>query len=134
MTVIENLPVTNSDLPERLLLRLPIRDSSIVSSLTGSSGKISGGRRKGGRNKTTVDKIKSHLTDCGSPTQQILMIKAILKDPTYSEQSDQVDIINIEQDLPTIIDILNKIVKRNDEIVTCDVNTRRRVRARRRLI
>ena len=67
-TVIENLPVTNSDLPERLLLRLLIRDSSIVSSLTGSSGKVSGGRRKGGRNKTTVDKIKNLLTDCGSLT------------------------------------------------------------------
>ena len=55
MTVIENLPVTNSDLPERLLLRLPIRDSSIVSSSTGLSGKVSGGRRKGGRNKSTID-------------------------------------------------------------------------------
>ena len=36
--------------------------------------------------------------------------------------------------MPTIIDILNKIDKRNDEIVSCDVNIRRRGRARRRFI
>ena len=57
-----------------------------------------------------------------------------MKDPVYSDQSDQVDVINTEQDSPTIIDILNKIDKRNDDIVTSDVNTRQRVRARRRLI
>ena len=48
MTVIENLPVTNVDIHESLLLRLPIRDSYTVSPLTGSSGSVSGGRRKGG--------------------------------------------------------------------------------------
>ena len=69
MTVIEKLPVINVDIPEFILSRLPIRDNSVVSSLIGSSGKISGGRRKGGRKKATVDKIKSLLTDCGSPPQ-----------------------------------------------------------------
>ena len=57
-----------------------------------------------------------------------------MKDPIYSEQSDQIDIMNTEQDSPIIIYILNKIDKRNEEIVTSDVNTRRRVKARRRLI
>ena len=57
-----------------------------------------------------------------------------MKDPIYSKQSDQVDTINTEQDSPTIITILNKIDKRNDEIVSCDLYTGRRVRARRRLI
>jgi len=57
-----------------------------------------------------------------------------LKDLIDSKQSDQVDIINTEQDSPTIIDILNKIDKRNDEIVSSDVNTRRGVKARRKLI
>ena len=57
-----------------------------------------------------------------------------MKDSIYSEQSDQVDIIDTEQDSPTIINILNKIDKRNDEIITSDVNTKRRVRARQRLI
>ena len=57
MTVIENLPVTNVDIPKYLLSRLPIRDGSVVSSLTGLSGQMYGGRRKGERNKTTVDKI-----------------------------------------------------------------------------
>ena len=57
-----------------------------------------------------------------------------MKDPIYSEQSDSVDIINTEQDSSTIIDILNKIDKKNKETVSSDVNTRRRVKARRRLI
>ena len=69
MTVIENLPVTNANIPEFLLSRLPIRKNSVVSSLTGSSGKVFSGRRKSGRNKSTVDKIKSLLTDCDIPSQ-----------------------------------------------------------------
>ena len=107
MTVIENLPVTNADIPERLLSRLSIRDSSVVYLLTGLRGKVSGGWRKGGWNNTTIYKIKNLLTDYGSPTQHILTIK-IMKDSIFSEQSDQVDIINTEQDSPAIIDILNK--------------------------
>ena len=79
VTVIENLSVTTVDITECLLSRLPIRDSSIVSSSTGLSGKVSGGRRKGGRNKSTADKIKNLLTDCGSPSQQLLTIKSLLK-------------------------------------------------------
>ena len=52
----------------------------------------------------------------------------------FSEQSDQVDIINTEQDSSTIINILNKRDKRNDEIVSSDVNTIWRVTARRKVI
>ena len=102
MTVIENLLVANVDTPAILLSRLPIRDSSVVSSLTSLCGMVSCGRRKGERNKTTVGKIKNLLTDYGNPTQQILTIKAILKDSMSSEQSDQVGIINTEQDFPII--------------------------------
>ena len=47
MTIIENLPVTNAEFSECLLSRLLIQDSSVLSSLTGSSGKVSSGRRKG---------------------------------------------------------------------------------------
>ena len=75
-----------------------------------------------------MDKIKSLLTNWGSPSQRILTIKSILKDLIYSEQSDQVDIIDTKQDSPTIIDIIKKIDKRNKEIVSSDVNTRRRVK------
>ena len=85
MTVIENLPVINVDIPESSLSYLPIRDSYTVSLLSGSSGKVYGGRRKYGKNKSTVDKIKTLLTDFGSPTQHILTIKTILKNPIYSE-------------------------------------------------
>ena len=113
MTVIKNLPVTNADIFEFFLSRLSIRNGSVVSSLTGSSDKIFGDWCKGGRNKSTVDKIKSLLTDCGSPTQQLFTIKAILKYPIYSEQSDQVDMNGKEQNSTTIIDILNKIDKNN---------------------
>ena len=38
MTVIENLPVTNAEFSECLLSRIPIRDRSVLSSLTASSG------------------------------------------------------------------------------------------------
>ena len=57
-----------------------------------------------------------------------------MKDPIYSEQSDQVGVINTKQNSPKIIDIINKIDKRNKKIVSSDVNTRRRVKVRRRLI
>ena len=67
MTVIENLPITNTDNHESLLSCLSNRDISVVSLLTGSSGKVSGGRRKV-EEKSTVDKIKKRLSDCGSPT------------------------------------------------------------------
>ena len=50
LTIIENLPVTNEGIPKSLLSRLPIRNSSVLSSLTGLSGKIAG-RRKSRRNK-----------------------------------------------------------------------------------
>ena len=130
MIIIENLPVTNAEFSEFLLSRLPIRDSSVLSSLTGSSGKVSSGRRKGSRINPIVDRMKILLTHCGSPSQQLLTIKALLKDLIYGEQSEQVD----NNESPTIADILNKIDTRNLEIVSCDINTRRRVRARRRLI
>ena len=57
-----------------------------------------------------------------------------MKDPIYSEQSNQIDMINTEQDSPTIIVILNKIDKKNKGIVISNVNTRRKVKTRRRLI
>ena len=68
MTVIENLPVTNAEFSEWLLSRLQIRDSSVLSSLTGSSGKVSSGRRKGSRNNSIVDRMKVLLTDCSRPS------------------------------------------------------------------
>ena len=47
MTIIETLTVTNAEFSECLLSRLPVRDSFVLSSLTGSSGKENNGRRKG---------------------------------------------------------------------------------------
>ena len=71
MTIIENLPVTNAKFSECLLSRLPIWDSSVSFSLTGSSGKENNGRCKGSRNNSIVDRMKILLTDCGSPSQQL---------------------------------------------------------------
>ena len=110
--------------------RIPIRDSFVLSSLTGSSGKVSSGRRKGSRNYPIVYRMKILLTNCGSPSQQLLTIKVLLKNPIYGEKCEQVN----NKESPTIADTLNKIDKRNEEIVSSDINIRRRVRARRRLI
>ena len=118
MTIIENLSVTNAEFSECLLLRIPIRDSFVLSSLTGSSGKVFSGRRKGSRNISIIDKMKILLTDCGSPSQQLLTIKALLKDPIYGKQSEQVD----NKESPIIADILNKRDKRNKEIVSRCIN------------
>ena len=68
MVIIENLPITNTDFPNNLLSRLPIRDNYVVSSLTGWSGKGSD-RHKSGRDKSMIDKIKNLLNGCGSPSQ-----------------------------------------------------------------
>ena len=78
IAIIENLPITNEDLLNNLLSRLPIRDNSVVSSLTGSSGKDTR-RHKGGINKSTIVKIKHLLNYCGSSSQKILTIKTALK-------------------------------------------------------
>ena len=48
MATIKHLPITNTYFPNSLLSRLPIRDNYVVSSLIGSSGKVTG-KRKGGR-------------------------------------------------------------------------------------
>lgn len=56
MKITKNLPITNVDLPNNVLSRLPIKINSVVSSLTDSSGKISV-RLKGGRIKSTIDMI-----------------------------------------------------------------------------
>ena len=133
MVSIDNLPITNENLLHNLLSRLPIRDDSIVSSLTGSSGKVVV-RRKGGRKKSTKDKIKNSLNYYGSPSQKILTIKAVLKDLIFSAESNHIDVVNIEKELPTIVNLLSKIKNRNNDIETSDINTRRRVKTRRRLI
>ena len=72
MTIIETLTVTNAEFSECLLSRLPVRDSFVLSSLTGSSG-------KGSWKNSIVDRIKILLNDCGSPSQQLLTIKIIVE-------------------------------------------------------
>ena len=96
IVIIENLPLANADLPNNLLSRLLIKNNCNVSYLTSSSGKEAG-RHKGGRNKSTIDKIKHLLNDCGSPSQKILTIKAVLKDPIFCSENDHDDVIHMEK-------------------------------------
>ena len=42
ISIIESLQITNADLPNSLFSRLPIRDNSIMPSLTSSSDNIAG--------------------------------------------------------------------------------------------
>ena len=94
MEIIEKLIITNTDLPNNLLPRLLIRDNSVVSTLTGSSGKVTN-RRKDGKNKPTIDKIENLSNDCGSPSQQILTIYGVLKYLILRAKSDHDDVVNI---------------------------------------
>ena len=85
MTIIENLPATEAEFSECLLSRLPVKGSSVLSSLTGPNGKENNGRRKDSQKNSIVDRMKLLLNDCGSPSQQLLTIKALLKDPIYGK-------------------------------------------------
>ena len=109
MTLIENSPLINADITNISLLHLLIKDSSVVSSLIGESSKSTGCRFKGKRNRATIDKIKHLSTDYDSPNQQLLTIKDVLKDPVFSKESDQSDMINIDIKLPSIVDLLKKL-------------------------
>ena len=92
----ENLPITNVDRPNNLLSCLLIRDNYIVLSLIASSGKVVG-RHKSGRNKLTRIEIKNLLNDCDTLSQQVLMIKAVLKDLIFSADNDLANVVNMEK-------------------------------------
>ena len=92
----ENLPITNVDRPNNLLSCLLIRDNYIVLSLIASSGKVVG-RHKSGRNKLTIIEIKNLLNDCDTLSQQVLMIKAVLKDLIFSADNDLANVVNMEK-------------------------------------
>lgn len=101
-----------------------------MSSLTGESSKSSGCRFKGKRNRSTIDKIKHLSTDYDSPNQQLLTIKDVLKDPVFSKESDQSDMINIDIKLPSIVDLLKKLKQRKGDLGESNINTRRRIQTR----
>ena len=96
MAIIENLPITNVDRPNNLLSCLLIRDNYIVLSLIASSGKVVG-RHKSGRNKLTIIEIKNLLNDCDTLSQQVLMIKAVLKDLIFSAENDLANVMNMKK-------------------------------------
>ena len=75
---------------------LPIRDNSVVSSLTISSGKFACGW-KSGKKKSAIDKIKKLLNYYGNPSQQILTIKTVLEDLRFNAEINYTDVINMEK-------------------------------------
>ena len=93
--IIKSLTIKHADLPDNLLSRFPIRNNSIVSSLICLSGMVTG-KGKGGRNKSTIDKINNLLNDCRSPSQQNKVVKVVLKDPIFSTETGHADVVNIK--------------------------------------
>ena len=93
--IIKSLTIKHADLPDNLLSRFPIRNNSIVSSLICLSGMVTG-RGKGGRNKSTIDKIKNLLKDYSSSSQQKIVVKAVLKDPIFSTETGHAGVVNIK--------------------------------------
>ena len=107
LTMIENLPPINVDLPNILLSRLPTRDSYIVSSLTSPSGNYAS-KPKAIRNWSTINKIKDLLADYSSPNQQLLAIKSVLKCLIFKSGRDQYLLINIDNESSTIVQFFFK--------------------------
>ena len=56
-----------------------------------------------------------------------------MKDLIFCSENDHADVVNMKKELPTIIKLLSKIKNRHSDLETSDVNTRRRVKTRRRL-
>ena len=57
-----------------------------------------------------------------------------MKDPIFSKESDQADVINIDNKPPTVINLLNKVNQIKDDLGGRGVNTRQRVQGRRQLL
>lgn len=74
--------------------------------MTSEICKSTASRLNGKTNILTIDKIKHLLTDCDNPIQQLLAIKAVLKDSIFSKKSDQSDVINIDNESTKIVDSL----------------------------
>lgn len=84
-----------------LLLRILIRQSYVVSSLTGLRDNISG-RPKSTRNRSLIEKIKCLLYDCDSPTQQLFTIEAGLKHLHLRSTEDQYTLIGVDKESYTL--------------------------------
>ena len=56
------------------------------------------------------------INDCSTPSQKMLAMKAVLKDPIFSAKSSHTDIINMEKESPTVVDLLMtlKLVRKID--------------------
>ena len=74
--------------------------------------------------------MKILLTDCGSPSQQILTIKDVLKNLVFSTENEHNDVITMNKYSPVIVDLLSKINNINNVNVTSDIFSRRRIKAR----
>ena len=91
--------------------------------MTSEISKSAASRLNSKTNISTIDQIKYLLTDCDNPSQQLLAIKAVLKDPIFSKESDQSDVINIDNESTKIVDSLKKTKQRKSDLEGCGVNT-----------
>ena len=55
--------------------------SSLTSSISMISRSKSGGRKSGVKNRSKVQRIVDELVNCGSPNQQLLTLKEVLRNP-----------------------------------------------------
>lgn len=82
----------------------------------------------------TIDKIKHLSADYDIPDLQLLIIKDMLKDLISSIESDQDEVINIDNQSPTTVDLSKKVRQIKYDIGGSDVNIRWRGEAVDRLI
>ena len=102
--------------------------------MTSEGSNSTGGKPKGGINKLTIYKIKHLSADYDIQDLQLLIIKDMLKDLISSIESDQDEVINIDNESPTTVDLSKKVRQIKYDIGGSDVNIRWRREAVDRLI
>ena len=92
--------------------------------MTSEGSNSTGGRPDGAINKLTIDKIKHLSADYDIPDLQLLIFKDMLKDLISSIESDQDEVINIDNQSPTTVDLSKKVRQIKYDIGGSDVNIR----------
>ena len=66
---------------------------------------------QGWKKKSTIDETKHLVNDYGSPSQKILIIKTLLKDPLFSSENDHADVVNMKKKIA----YNSRVIKQNKE-------------------
>ena len=62
--------------------------SSLTSSISIGGRSKSGGRKTGFKNRSKVQRIVDELVNCGSPNQQLLTLKEVLRNPDIRQTNE----------------------------------------------